>query len=287
MLYFITINYKSKVLVEKLIQSINSNIKKPYQIIIINNSSEEESIHTLNSDIVTVVEAGSNVGFGRACNMGIEKVHKIDEKALIWLINPDVTLDCNSLDYVLKCFAKDSSITILGTKTRDTQGHVWFRRGDFNPWVGSLNHEYNELEEPNPPIGTMPCRWVSGCSMIINLSKFKNPPFFDPEYFLYCEDADFCLRYAQQGYRIAVTKAVLVTHQVSAITDRNKVFKFQEHTYSKLYFLKQHAVFITYLLHVCLTQLKVIYLWFSDREMAVGRWRGLKKHIMCHWLRSS
>lgn len=299
MIYFITVNYYSTSLIEKLLVSINlasensaSDGKQNHQVLIVNNSPDDTSIKAigLNSQ-VTVIEAGKNLGFGVACNLGIQTVYHADPQAVIWLINPDATLDSTAISEIKRCLIQDNSVAILGTRIRDTKGNIWFDRGTFNPWLGSLKHldqqhfaeTQSASDSPSALQGsTTACRWVSGCSFIINLAAFNHCPSFDPHYFLYYEDSDFCERYYQQGYRIAVTDAVLVTHVVSAITQRNQQHKFRYATFSKLYFLSQHGTFLALLLNLIYLLLGAVALLPSDRPSALGRWQGWKTFV--NWM---
>lgn len=276
MIYFLTVNYYSAALIGQLIASISDNINSPYQVLIINNSPNEAEIHQLKSDCVDVIESGKNIGFGAACNLGIEQVYQMDSTALVWLINPDAVLDKQADVYVQSCLADHPSLAILGTQIRNTNGEIWFASGKFNPWTGYVNHGAAVESESNHLPDICPTDWVSGCSLIINLSCFSEPPTFDPSYFLYLEDADFCVRYTLQGYSIAITKAALVTHQVSAIIGKNTKFMFHHYTYGRLLFLRRHATLLGFGFYLAYLPVKILSLVFTDQENAKGRWLGIQ-----------
>jgi GT2 family glycosyltransferase len=282
LIYFLSINYHSTELIRALLNSILETRVLLFKLVIVNNSPQENILSSLSNYSVNlhVITPGINIGFGRGCNLGIEYIYNIDSNARIWLINPDATIDRSAISYISKCFEHDNSIAILGTKIRDTQGLIWFGKGHFNRFVGTLDHRYKEREKSSTATAIENCCWVSGCSMIINLAVFEHCPTFDTHYFLYCEDTDFCIRYHQKGYHIAVTQAALVDHDVSAITNRNKISKFKHYTFSKLYFLYQHAFFVTFVFHVFLTFLKLFINFFVDRDIAHGQWQGLKLFIL-------
>ena len=279
MIYFVTVNYYSKELVQSLITSIVNGIASPYKILIINNSSQEKKIHNLQSDRIIVIESDENLGFGRACNLGIDYIWQSDRTALVWLINPDTTLDSESDHYIINCFAETPNIAILGTQIRETSGETWFTTGTFNRWTGSLKHHAVPVKSSQSGYLTSPAQWVSGCSMILNLKMFKSCPAFDPAYFLYSEDADFCVRYAQQGYQVAVTQKAVVTHQVSAIIGRNQAFMYEHYTFGRLYFLQKHTTLIGLLVYLFYSLLMQIILFFVEPQNATGRWRGMVRFL--------
>lgn len=279
-IYFITVNYHSTELIKQLLKSISA-ARQEYQLLIVNNSPEDDSLNqiALANSAVKIINAHANIGFGSACNLGIEYVYNLNSQAIIWLINPDVILENKAVVYISDCLKKEPSVAILGTRVRDLDSNIWFGLGTFNPWTGSLKHELKKEEDYAFQVNTINCRWVSGCSLILNLKQFDHCPSFDPHYFLYYEDADLCEHYYQKGCRIAVTQAVLVTHAVSAISKRNLSTQFKHATYSKLYFLKKHGTAFALWLNIIYMLALVVLLFPKNRPVALGRLQGLKNFI--------
>ncbi len=279
MIYFVIVNYYASDLIKNLLISIElAQDSQECKILVVNNSPDAPLDNLLAEyPQIIVINAEKNLGFGGGCNLGIDYVYKRDRQALIWLINPDTTIDKEAILYITQCFQQVPSLAILGTRIRDTNGEIWFSKGRFNPWIGSLKSLDQQPE--NEEIKIINCRWVSGCSLILNLARFDHCPRFDDRYFLYYEDADLCERYYQQGYPIGVTQKVLVTHEVSAITGKNQLAKFTYATYSKLWFLKQHGTILALWLNLGYMLGLVIWLLPRDREVALGRWNGLKNFI--------
>lgn len=113
--------------------------------------------------------------------------------------------------------------------------------------------------------------------MVINLSQFSHCPSFDPHFFLYAEDADFCVSYRQKGYRVSVTDVALVTHEVSAIIGKNKNFMYEHYTFGRLFFLKKHAAPTGFVLYILYLLVVIAVLGPLGAGNALGRWRGLRR----------
>jgi N-acetylglucosaminyl-diphospho-decaprenol L-rhamnosyltransferase len=285
-IYFITINYHCTDFIRELIAATASLGATNYRFIVVNNSPTDPATATLAElEGVTVIEAASNLGFGSGCNLGLDYVYGQDPEAIVWLINPDAQLTPNAIDYVRECLRQDSAIALLGTRIRDLEGQLWFSQGTFNPWLGTLKHRFADVDCAPRPIATHPTRWISGCSMIFNLAVFDHCPQFDRQYFLDYEDADISERYYRQGYRLRVTQAVLVNHQVSAITSRSPQAKFQHATFSKLYFLERHGTPLALGLNLLYTALCPLTFWLNYPAMAQGRWLGLLDYLRWRWRR--
>ncbi|NES97007.1 MAG: glycosyltransferase family 2 protein [Desertifilum sp. SIO1I2] len=282
-LYFLIVNYYSTAFIRKLLASLDFSERSQFHVAIVNNSPEDFAVKDLATEYsnIQLIFSEENLGFGRGCNLGLQTIYQQNSNALIWLINPDTTVEQNAIDFVIECFHKHPDLAILGTQIRDSQGNLWFSQGQFNRWTGSLKHTQPlAIAKLDNPGEVLPSRWVSGCSLILNLAKFETCPLFDPHYFLYYEDNDFCERYYQQGYQISVTQAILVNHVVSATSQNNVSAKFRHATYSKLYFLQQHGTRLSLILNIIYMGLKTIISLRQDRAIAIGRWQGLKQFFL-------
>jgi N-acetylglucosaminyl-diphospho-decaprenol L-rhamnosyltransferase len=237
-IYFLVINYYSTNLVKKLIDSLQNRQQIDYKIVIINNSPDDKSVNLLKSDSVVIVDAESNLGFGCACNLGLKLIYNENSQAIVWIINPDAYLLESTLHKVNSFFESHPEISILGTIVYTPTNDIWFAGGYFMPRTGSiLTPDMLTTTDAD----YISCDWVSGCSLIINLCKFTSVPEFDTAYFLYYEDFDFCRRYANQGYLIAVTKQFGVIHQPSSITNRYVFRKIKHSTYGYLLSLDRYT----------------------------------------------
>lgn len=284
--YFITINYHCSDLIHGLITATAAQGGQEHTFMVVNNSPGDSGVANLAQLPHTrVIEAGGNLGFGGGCNLALGQVYAENPNALVWLINPDARLTPQALDYVRQCLANDPQIALLGTRVRDMEGRLWFSHGTFNPWLGSLKHRDDTVNCADHPVTTHPTRWISGCSMVLNLAAFDHCPQFDPQYFLDYEDADLSERYYRQGYRLRVTQAALVDHQVSAITGRHPKAKYQHATFSKLYFLDRHGTPLALALNLAYTALRPLTYAIAQPAMAQGRWAGLLDYARWRWRR--
>ena len=239
-IYLLTVNYYSASYLEKLIASIALNTNLVEALIIVNNSPEDSSIYRLQNDWVIILEAGENLGFGKACNLGLKWIGDRSPNSPVWLINPDAYFLADSLPQAAQFLTKNPDISILGTTVLEPSGKLWFGGGIFNAKKGIIKaNEFLSEEEWEREL--LPTDWVSGCSMLINLQNFYNLPQFDGDYFLYYEDFDFCRRYLKAGYKIALTPQIGVIHEPSSITSKNSDLQVQEGIYSYLLSLEKHT----------------------------------------------
>ncbi|YAF97649.1 MAG: glycosyltransferase [Nodularia sp. CChRGM 3473] len=276
MIYFLTVNYYSTHLLTKLINSLPANQDIAYKVLVINNSPEDTDINQIQSEYVQIIHAEKNIGFGNACNLGIQYIFNQDKQAIIWIINPDAYLLKNFLAEVNIFFNSHSELSILGTIIYTPKGEVWFAGGRFIPRTGAILHE-DLLTHIDKSYVT--CDWVSGCSLIINLRKFSAAPLFDTAYFLYYEDFDFCRRYALQGHLIAVTKHFNVIHQPSSITNRNVYLKIKYSTYSYLITLEKYTNLAVQTIRFTRLIVYAIILIAAKPQVSLGKLDGVLMYL--------
>lgn len=276
MIYLITVNYYSAELIRTLLNSVRSQVTVNYQVVIVNNSPDDAQIYTLAQPKVQILEAGANRGFGEGCNLGLQWVYERDPTAIAWLINPDTTLTENALAQAVQFWATHPHFSILGTVIYEPDNTLWFAGGAFEPASGKIV-AIATLPEPLPDYWET--AWVTGCSLLLNLGKFSTCPQFDPAFFLYYEDFDFCRRYMQQGHAIAVTATIQVVHRPSSITSRNRAAKFEHSTYSYLLALERYTV--PWVVGYRLSRIVAHALRASliDREKAIAIIKGVLRYV--------
>jgi GT2 family glycosyltransferase len=275
-IYFVTVNYYSTDAIAQLIQSIQSNNGGDYTFIIVNNSADDAAIHHLKTDKIIIIESGENLGFGRGCNRGLNWIYAKDTQAIVWIINPDAYFIDNSVQAAKKFFSTYPEISILGTIVCQPTGKIWFSGGEFIPKNGEIIATKLPISSPERPYAHT--QWVTGCSLLINFKQFKECPQFDPDYFLYYEDCDFCLRYAKQGHIIAITEQIKVFHQPSSITNRNINLKIQHTIYSYLLTLEKHGSNLVLLYRIARITLSALISLPFQRKIATSEIKGVLKY---------
>lgn len=276
MIYLLIVNYYSTDFIARLIRSLPCSQTIRCQIVIVNNSQNDHALQELKDDRILILEAKANLGFGKACNLGLNWIYAQDPNAIAWIINPDTYLPENTLEKVPGLFGT-YPVSILGNLIYTPTGEVWFAGGQFIPNQGAIlstNLLGSQLEAT-----CVSSDWVSGCSLLLNLRLFPECPQFDPAYFLYYEDFDFCRRYATMGHQIAITNQLRIVHQPSSIADRNIVKKFQHSTYSYLLTLERYTKKEVFLWRFLRLTLHALILLVIKPQTAFGKLAGVLSYL--------
>ena len=270
------VNYYSTDFIARLIRSLPCSQTIRYQIVIVNNSQNDHALQELKDDRILILEAKVNLGFGKACNLGLNWIYAQDPNTIAWIVNPDTYLPENTLEKVPGLF-EAYPVSILGTLIYTPTDEVWFAGGQFIPNLGAIlstNLLGSQLEAT-----CVSSDWVSGCSLLLNLRLFPECPQFDPAYFLYYEDFDFCRRYATMGHQIAITNQLSIVHQPSSIADRNIVKKFQHSTYSYLLTLERYTKKEVFLWRFLRLTLHALILLVIKPQTAFGKLAGVLSYL--------
>ncbi len=216
MISIIIINYNGKCFIDHLIESLKNQSYSNFEIIVIDNNSEEALYNNYISNFKKIKFIGNkkNYGFSYAVNQGI----KIACSENIVLLNNDIYLDekyienaCNHLNNSTKTFYAPLVLNYTGSFI-DSAGDDINR--EMKPFKRMHKVKVNtEIEKAN----------VMGFSM--SACYFKKHDFnrvggMRNKYFLYFEDVDFSIRALSKGFNIEFQPNTICYHYISAVTKK-------------------------------------------------------------------
>lgn len=225
----IVVTYNSENIIRQAIAALEADPAVTKIIVVDNNSQDDTRDIVRKSSRVTLIENPKNEGFGRANNIGLEKV----ETPYALLVNPDAILSAGAVDTLLAAAENYKDAAILAPGLYDEEGnlHLSFKRNVFNREATRSN--YIEPEGDACP------EFLSGAVWMLNMALIKKVGFFDPNIFLYYEDDDLCLRVRQAGYGLVYVPAAHAIHLQGASSGAHKpdveFFKQKHMAWSRLY----------------------------------------------------
>ncbi|MBU1110115.1 glycosyltransferase family 2 protein [Patescibacteria group bacterium] len=231
--------------------------KDKMEIILVDNQSTDDSINFVKNTFphVKIIKA-QNKGYGAGINRGLKE----SRGDYIAVLNVDIKFDPDWLVNILKPLQQDNNVGIAGPLLLDFDAKELpdeikvpcFSKYGY-PYHYTLN--IGAAPTPGPPLLPIETIWVPGAVMLIKREVFEKIGGFDPIYFLYYEDFDFCFRTRIAGYKIFLVPASLVYHKESALID--PVFTPPE----KVFFTTQNSI-ITFLKNYSLLSLLIYGLLF-------------------------
>jgi N-acetylglucosaminyl-diphospho-decaprenol L-rhamnosyltransferase len=248
-LSIIIVTYKSENVITQCLSSIQP--VDGIEIIVIDNASPDSTVAIINDKFPQIKSVGNkkNIGFAAAANQGF----KISSAPIVLFLNPDTELNSGFVESLLVRFNNDPSLSIVGSRLINadgsTQPSCWKRFSlltlfleSFLPYAVSL-----------PLVTVIPKRFeeveiVSGACMAVRREVFKKVGMFDTRFFMYYEDADFCLRAITAGYKIFYNPDTKVIHHQWKSSESSTDVFFSHIFESKLSFYKRHFSGIKYIL---------------------------------------
>lgn len=213
----VIVNYKTPALLHDCVKSIFAYSKGFYfEIIIVDNHSEDESKFLITSNYPNVkwIDAGTNLGFGAANNIGI----RLAIGEYILLLNSDTELYENSIFKALNHYKEISTfnkVGLLGCKIEHRNkslqpscnyywagikeaiqaNPVWIKI--FQLWLGRKKlRDIDKYEKLNK---NHELTWL-GVPFALIKSKILKKIMFDEHFFMYSEDEELNYRLVKKGF---------------------------------------------------------------------------------------
>ena len=222
----IIVSYKSEHVIENCINSIDDQI----EIIVIDNSNNDslkKKIETKYKNVRCILSE-KNLGMGAGNNLGIKNVNK----DFVLILNPDVTLESNSINEICVASNEIDKFSIIAPLSNKDQ---------YPNYILKKGHNFD-------PVKPFKVKSVDGYAMILNLKKLKqidNFNFFDENFFLYLENEDLCKRLIENDEDIYVIPKSKINHLGGKAVDpkyKNEIeyLRNWHWMWSKFYFNKKH-----------------------------------------------
>lgn len=202
---------------------------------------------------VDLIRLPANVGFGRANNAALPKLHT----PFVLLLNADAFIAPDALLRSLDYMAAHPRCGVLGGRLMGRDGspqpsaryfptpwNVFLQRTGLNRWFPGARC----IDPPNLDLEqALECDWVPGCYYLIRKEVIDQVGLFDPLYFLYAEEVDLCRRIKHAGWEVHYFPGARVVHlggesakSEGKVTDSGQidVLSIESHL---LYFRKHHG----------------------------------------------
>jgi GT2 family glycosyltransferase len=173
------------------------------EVVVVENGSSDGSLEYLQErrkrfKSLKVVSLAKNLGFGRGCNLGVEKTRG----EIVVLLNNDVVPEGNFLEPLKKDFADPQVFAVSCCEPQWSWAKVEWRDGFLRHSVGQKTAKTHDSF------------WASGGSAAFRKSIWAELGGFDPLYApFYWEDVDLCYRARKRGYKILWEPKSVVYHQ--------------------------------------------------------------------------
>jgi len=204
------VTYNSAGTIGECLTSLQAQIGVQCEVIVIDNASTDGTTEVVRKwgGGLRLLANKENIGFGRANNQGFAD----GSGHYLYLLNPDARLtQSNALGKLKAALEQHPDWGMAGTKVISAGGRREGKPANAYPGQSRVHRDFSKLPGQ--------IAWVSGASMFFRRQVFASLGGFDPDFFLYNEETDLCLRLREKGYVIGYVDTVEVTH-IGGVSER-------------------------------------------------------------------
>lgn len=158
---------------------------------------------------IKLVRLKRNCGYAEALNIGTcEAKHE-----LVLALNTDVRVNSKMLTQLAHFLEKTAAAGVVGPKILSTNRKISptdLPVVNFSRFTGRI------IQLIDTKLGSrtnaIEVAWISGCAFLFRKQAWRAVGGFDESYFMYWEDADFCLRVRNAGFKIYYLPRVNLVH---------------------------------------------------------------------------
>jgi GT2 family glycosyltransferase len=218
----IIVNYNTRKHIETCIHSLHDPVPDvDHEIVVVDNGSTDGSADAVRArwPAVQVIDAGRNVGYSSANNLGIRQT----QGEFILLLNSDTIVPAGTVNALVRRLQGLPDVAAIGPGLLDTLGRPEL---SFGRMIGPLNELIQKgkgiaLARGLPILGNLVRAaryregyhdWVSGACLLVRRTDAERVGLLDERFFLYGEDVDFCAALRKIGRRIFFAPEIQIVH---------------------------------------------------------------------------
>lgn len=228
----VILNYNSSRYTIDCIDSILASSFIQYEIIVVDNNSKTDEfdviakyLKCINSEKISLERNSINYGFALGNIFGISKA----KGEYIFVLNNDTLVDKNALDVLYYFMESNPEVSLCIPSQYDKEGiyHPSFSYlpSVANQWLGNgfcrIFNASDYMDRRKIYKEPFRVQMGSGASMFFRASDYFKVGGFDPNFFLYCEEEDICIRMKKQEMKVFFVPDAKVMHYGGGSTNRS------------------------------------------------------------------
>jgi hypothetical protein len=254
----IIVNYNSTAFLLNCLHSIYEDIgsenENEVQIYIIDNASTD-NVNLITDKFPKVIlwKNPVNIGFSKAVNYLIARTRS----PYILILNPDTYINNGFFKPILNFMVEYPMVGIVGPKIFDTNGMIQGSARTFPTPLTALfgrstlltkmfpNNKLtlkNILTKQSDNTKFIEVDWVSGACMLVRRRAIEEVGMMDERFFLYWEDADWCKRMSEKGWRVVYYPQASITHFIGASSQKRDIRSLLDFHMSAYEFFSKHSI---------------------------------------------
>lgn len=223
------VNFNRRDLLLRAIASLQAQTRRPDRVLVIDNGSTDDSVvaaRALGDERVRIVELGENLGSSGGFHRGVVE-SLADGATHILVLDSDVVLAVDTIEHLADALGRDPRLGAVGPKVYHWDSATLLQElGGWIDWdQADLRRSHWRHDEARLGRVTtdQSVDYVPACCLLATHAAFVAAGNFDPGWFLYWDDIDWCQRVLVAGFGIAVVASARVQHFGGGANKRNLV----------------------------------------------------------------
>lgn len=220
----VIVNYKTRGMVKQGLKSLRAaKLRLNYEVFVVDNGSNDGLPQLIRQDFpeVRLIALEKNVGFAAGNNLAIRKA----KGKYVFILNPDAMVNPGAIEAMAAYMEARPEIGVLGPKLVRPDGARQESVHRFpTPWIpvyrrtplGRLPQAKAALERyvmhGEIVESPMDVDWMEGAALFVRRAAIEQVGMFDERFFVYFEDADWCRRFWQAGWKVVYYPQAQIIH---------------------------------------------------------------------------
>jgi GT2 family glycosyltransferase len=193
-----------------------------HAIVVVDNASPDGTAEHIRQTwpAVRLIEAGANLGFAAANNMGIRQT----TSELVLLLNPDTSVTAGAIDRLVAALDASSQTAVAGPRVVNDDGNAELSFGRMMSPFAELRQKVlvAGADRRLPIVAGWVDKatrtrqlvdWVSGVCLLIRRADLEAAGLLDERFFMYIEDVDLCAAVRARGRHVLFEPAAEIAHR--------------------------------------------------------------------------
>ena len=220
----ILVNWNGFTLSADCICSLQQMAYNNYDIIVVDNGSEDGSVKKLKDRFshIIILESETNLGFTGGNNLGIQYAINHGYEYVL-LLNNDTFVKEDFLEILVSYMDKHTDTGVIQPKIlyHHNRSLLWNGGSYFNPWLGNTFEANTRSSVKQTKQKVKKVDWVSGCAFFTRVSILNESGLLAENMFMYYEDVDLSFRIRQNGRTCIYYPDSVIYHIAGMATKSN------------------------------------------------------------------
>jgi GT2 family glycosyltransferase len=250
----VIVNWNSGVALTDCVASlVGEGWDASWDVVVVDNASTDGSERAVARAYppVSLVQNACNRGYAAAVNQGLA----VARGDLVLILNPDVVVTPMTVRGLVEFMHHYPKAAVVGPRLFNADGTVQgSARRAPSAWTGLFGRSTPLTNLfPNNPLSRrelpgmwstsenpLAVDWLAGSCLLVRRSAWEQVGVMDERFFLYFEDADWCIRFREAGWQVYYLPTVRATHRVGESRKRRVLRSTIDLHRSAYYFYRKH-----------------------------------------------